>query len=490
MATETPDEALWVEGRFHSTQTDEKAMLKMGAEQCLKRNFGLAGMLGLSSNIIVSPEYMLVSLNFLIYNGGSCLLLLGPLLALPLVWCNYAPLMQLVKQYNTTSIARKTKANSAVYSIPNAGGQFVYVSALLQRTRGPGSRALSYFVGWLGIIGWQAFVTAICYSAATMTQGLASLLNPSYLPQAWHGVLLTLLIILLAFAVNVLGTRELKWLEGCIGVLRVFNFVTLLVVISVYSPHASIKTVMSDHGSGGWSNSIASTLVGLPNFLFAVTGLDSIGHLGEETKNAAEILPKSMKYSVAANYLALTMMSVTLAFCVGDAQELLATDTTGYVFITLVHNAFDRIHRRSAKRATAAVVSAIIVANLAAAIAGMATASRQFWALMRACTDPGHWLQNVHDPGRAKHWSNRFIHTPIPLHVLILITVSCGMLCLIGLGSTVALNSYNSLAALALIISYVICHGCMLIERRRWAWPMIYNVVFIGGGSLFAVLAL
>ncbi|KAK3613386.1 hypothetical protein LTR56_027915 [Elasticomyces elasticus] len=31
-----------------------------------EENFGLTGMLGLSSNIIVSPEYMLVSLNFLI----------------------------------------------------------------------------------------------------------------------------------------------------------------------------------------------------------------------------------------------------------------------------------------------------------------------------------------------------------------------------------------------------------------------------------------
>ncbi|KAK3616229.1 hypothetical protein LTR56_026090 [Elasticomyces elasticus] len=490
MATKTPNEALWVEGPFHSTQTDEKEMLKMGAVQCLKRNFGLAGMLGVSSNIIVSPEYMLVSLNFVIYNGGSCLLLLGPFLALPFVWCNYASLMQLVKQYNTTSIVCKTKANSAVYRIPNAGGQFVYVSALLQHTRGRVSMPLSYFVGWLGVIGWQAFVTAICYGAATMTQGLVSLLNPSYVPQAWHGVLLTLLILVLAFTVNVLGTRELKWLEGCIGVLRIFNFVTLLVVISVYSPHASIKTVLSDHGSGGWSNSIASTLVGLPNFLFAVTGLDSIGHLGEETKNAAEILPKSMKYSVAANYLSLTVISVTLAFCVGDARKLLATDTTGYVFITLVHNAFDRIHRRSAKGATAAVVSVIIVANFAAAIAGMTTASRQCWALARAFAVPGHWLRNIHDPALAKHWYNRYINTPIPPNVLVLITVSCGLLCLIGLGSTVALNSYNSLAANALIISYVICHICMLFERRRWSWAMIYNVVFIGGGSVFAVLAL
>jgi amino acid transporter len=70
---------------------------------------------------------------------------------------------------------------------PTAGGQYHWVSILA-----PASirNFLSYIIGWLTMIGWQAIVTADCFLCAQLVQGLVVMNDPNYMPQPWQTVLL------------------------------------------------------------------------------------------------------------------------------------------------------------------------------------------------------------------------------------------------------------------------------------------------------------
>lgn len=112
--------------------------------------------------------------------------------------------------------------------VPSSGGQYYYVSACASP---PVSKPLSYLVGWLGVIGWQAYGTAICYGAATMGQGLYAFNHPDYVAEPWHGWLGTLAVLALAILVNISGTTKLPFLEGIMTLIRVINIIAMLLLL-------------------------------------------------------------------------------------------------------------------------------------------------------------------------------------------------------------------------------------------------------------------
>lgn len=66
---------------------------------------------------------------------------------------------------------------------------------------------------------------------ATIIQGLIILNNPNYVPQGWHGTLLTIGIVLYCVLFNTYGARRLPLVEGSLAVLHFGGMFVILVIL-------------------------------------------------------------------------------------------------------------------------------------------------------------------------------------------------------------------------------------------------------------------
>jgi choline transport protein len=82
---------------------------------------------------------------------------------------------------------------------PTAGGQYHWISEFSPRKY---QKVLSFFVGWLCVLGWQAGVAIGCFLAGTQIQGLIVLNNDSYVYERWHGTCLTIAVVLFVACVS------------------------------------------------------------------------------------------------------------------------------------------------------------------------------------------------------------------------------------------------------------------------------------------------
>jgi choline transport protein len=82
---------------------------------------------------------------------------------------------------------------------PTAGGQYHWISEFSPRKY---QKVLSFFVGWLCVLGWQAGVAIGCFLAGTQIQGLIVLNNDSYVYERRHGTCLTIAVVLFVACVS------------------------------------------------------------------------------------------------------------------------------------------------------------------------------------------------------------------------------------------------------------------------------------------------
>lgn len=153
------------------------------------------------------------------------------------------------------------------------------------------------------------------------------------------------------------------------------------------------------------------------------------------------------------------LMMVTLCFTMGDIASVLETPT-GFPFIQVFYNTTQNYS------AASAMVSVVIITLTASVISEIATASRQIWSFARDGGLPfSRFLSYV--PPR---WN-------IPLPAVFVSLLATSLISLINLGSEVALNAITSLTNSALLSSYIISIGCILLRRvrgpalpaRRWS---------------------
>lgn len=177
------------------------------------------------------------------------------------------------------------------------------------------------------------------------------------------------------------------------------------------------------------------------------------------------------------------VMIVTYAFCVGNIDEVLESQT-GFPFIQVFLNSTG-----SVKAATGMTV-VIMVMQFCAAISNVATTSRQVYAFardqglpfsgilcqVRMCTFLP-WQRNKGNiRGKMEKMSDSCcLHSDllkisptftVPLNALFLSLIIVSLLSLINIGSSVAFNAIMSLGTAALLSSYIISISC--VRLRRW----------------------
>ncbi|KAK0836668.1 hypothetical protein LTR03_013458 [Friedmanniomyces endolithicus] len=325
-------------------------------------------------------------------------------------------------------------------------------------------KQLSYAVGWLVCLGWQAAMPTVAYIGAQQVLALISVCNPSFVIQGWHGALLTGGYVLSAILFNTSAIGKLPILEGLAVVLHIFGFFAFVVIFWVMGPRASAEETFTTFADdNGWGSVGLATLIGMVGPTTTYLGGDSAVHLAEDLKDASYILPRAMFVAAIINCKCLTesadvlgfIMTVSFMFAIGDVNADLM-DPSGQPWVAVVY-------RITGSRA-ATIVLILIMLTLPAekmfmfffcAVNQVTTSSRQVFAFARDKGFPFHkFLSKVNAKGVP---SNSFYVT---------LAFTC-ILALIIIGSTTAFNIILSVTATGLFTSYLIVIGTVLIRKLR-----------------------
>ncbi|RAQ73426.1 amino acid transporter [Aspergillus flavus] len=410
------------------TVQDQRDMHRMGKKQELRRNFRLISTIGFTTCVMGTWEILLTTNTQGLKAGGR------PGLFWSLIWAYVGQTFIVLSLAEMSSMA------------PTAGGQYHWVSEFAPRKY---QKYLSYTSGWLATISWQSIVTTDSYLAGTIVQGLIVLNNDSYVPLRWHGTLLVIAAVICMTLFNIFGAKRLPLAEGIFVTCHFFAFAPVVITLLVLSPKASARDVFTgfvDYGAG-WPSIPWTVMVGQVSSMFIVLGSDSVAHMSEEIEDAGVIVPKSMVSAFLVNIPFAFGMVLAYLFSMPDVQDAIDSPT-GLPFIYVFKEAVEN------QAGATILVVVILILIITITISCLASASRQTFAFARDNGLPfSAWLATIHPT----------LH--IPVNAIIFTCFFSIAISLIIIGSTVAFNALMSLCTTALMATYVISIGCIIVRR-------------------------
>ncbi|KAI1416836.1 amino acid transporter [Hypoxylon sp. FL1857] len=396
-------------------ERDNQVLTRLGKVPVLKRNFAFMSMLGFSCTVMNTWEGELMLFLQSFENGGFA----GSIYGYIIVWigtlCVFATMGELASM------------------APTSGGQYHWVYMLAPANS---RKFLSYLIGWLTVIGWQAAVASLGFLAAGLIQGVAVMGNPDHVPEPWQTTLLLWAAVAFAVFFNTVISNALPKVEGVILVIHVLGFFAILVPLVYLSPHGSAKQVFTTFlNEGGWQTQGLSFMLGM------------IASMSEEIQNAAVIVPRAMVFTVILNGILGFGILVAVLFCIGDVDAALASPT-GFPFMEIFEQGV------GSERGAQTMASILVILMLCATVSVLATASRMTWSFARDRGLPGWFYLSKVDP-----------KTSIPILSIVLTTVISYLLALINIGSSVAFNDIVSLTINGLYGAYFIGNSLLLWRR-------------------------
>uniref|UniRef100_A0A8H7N224 Amino acid permease/ SLC12A domain-containing protein n=2 Tax=Bionectria ochroleuca TaxID=29856 RepID=A0A8H7N224_BIOOC len=330
---------------------------------------------------------------------------------------------------------------------PTAGGQYHFMAMLSSDKHRPW---LSWYAGWLTILGWLALTASAPFAGGTLIQGLVTLNYPDYVPERWHGTLLYLAILAIAFALNLWGSKLLPLIENLIMALHILFFFAILIAVAVLPRNRNSASFVFTNfqNNTGWESDGIAWCIGLLTSAYITVGYDSAAHMCEEMKNPTMGVPRAMIGSLLINCTMGFAVLIAVLFGMGDINEALASPT-GFPIITV----FTEMTRGNTSASSAMVCTIIISASLAT-VGLIASTSRSLWAFARDDAPPfSPWLARL-DKKR---------HTPS--NAVICCSVFLALLGLLNIASTTAFTAILSLTVISLSLSYVLPIIAMLYRR-------------------------
>ncbi|KIW43323.1 uncharacterized protein PV06_04435 [Exophiala oligosperma] len=416
------------------THDDQRDMLRMGKVQELRRNFRFLSIFGFSMILMASWETMLGTSIIGLINGGTAGLIWMYLVA----WIGF--------------LAVNTSMAEMASMAPTSGGQYHWVSEFAPRKY---QRFLSFIVGWLCVLGWQTGAANTAFLAGTQIQGLAILNYPGYVPERWHGTLLTFAVASFSVIFNTFLVKKLPLVEGIVLIVHIFGFFAVLITLWVLGPRGSAHDVFTQFNNfGGWSSDGLSALVGILAVMIPLLGADGAVHMSEELRDASRVLPQSMIATTVFNGLMGWVILITFCFVLGNLDDVIDSPT-GQPYIAVFFSATESY--AGASVLSAFVIFMAIFCNLSIT----ATASRQLWSFARDQGVPVSWWFAYVRPG----WD-------VPMNSIVVSWVVSCLLSLINIGSTIALNNITSLSLVAILSSYIVSTA-LVFWRRLYRLPLL-----------------
>ncbi|KAI5363499.1 Putative amino acid/polyamine transporter I [Septoria linicola] len=444
-------------------QQDAIDMRRLGKPQELRRNFKALSILGLATVTMATWVAMITNSLFSLINGGLAGTIWVYLGSWLLTVCLVSSLAEMASM------------------APTSGGQYHWVSEFAPPSQ---QKFLSYCVGWLSALGWQALIAATVYASSVLVFELTALNNSNFTYGRWHVTLLMIGIGLFGTLFNTFGAKRLPLLEGVVLCVLIFGFFCIIVPLWVLAPKASAGEVFTQFSNfGGWPSIGTACLVGQLTAISAFAGSDAPAHLAEEVKNASLAVPRMMLATILLNGAMGFVVIITYVFCITDIEAVVGS-TSVFPFV-------DVFYAATASRSGATAMACIpLVLTACTSLNAMAAASRQAWSLARDGGLPfASWFRKVVTIG-----------TPIPLNAILFSLSILVVLSLINIGSSTAFNSIVGLLTSANSFSYAASIGCVLSRRirgqplphARWSlgkWGLPINIVSVLYAILTAIIS-
>ena len=113
-------------------------------------------------------------------------------------------------------------------------------------------------------------------------QGLITLNNSSYVPQAWHGTLLVIAVVTCAILINISMAKSLPILEIVVLVIHITGVFAIIITLLVMTPSKNSAQValLQFYNGGNWTTVGLATMIGLLTPLGTMLGFDCAVHMG------------------------------------------------------------------------------------------------------------------------------------------------------------------------------------------------------------------
>ncbi|KAH7348665.1 amino acid transporter-like protein [Rhexocercosporidium sp. MPI-PUGE-AT-0058] len=399
-----------------STDAEDTTLEHMGYQPELKRSFGLIGMIGFSFSIVTCWSALGGVLVTGVNAGGPPVMIWGWLGICCVALCVAYSMAEMCSEY------------------PVAGGQYSWVFILAPKSI---RRQFSYLTGWFMIIGLLAVGATNSFICANFILGQANLVNPSYVIERWHTVLVAWAVTLFAAFMNLWGSRVLDKLSK--GFL-VFNIVAFIVTITTIlacnknkqSPSFVFKEFQNFTGFG---TSMAG-IIGILQPGFGMCCYDAPAHMTEEIKDASKQAPRAIVLSVYLGAVTGFIFLIAVCFCIGDIDTVASTPT----LVPLIQIYFDSTQSNIG---SCFLASLMVIIDIGAANGLLAEGARALYAFAR---DEGLPFSS-------------FIRRVEPKHRMPVVAIALGALiqmafCSIYFGTVTGFNTVIAIGTEGFYLSY------------------------------------
>ncbi|KAF2477510.1 GABA permease-like protein [Lindgomyces ingoldianus] len=440
------------------TRNDRADMSRMGKIQELRRNYRPLSALAFTVIIQGTWEVLMTATTQGLVDGGPAGLIWS------YIWTFFGFSLVIASLAEMSSMA------------PTAGGQYHWVSEFSPpRFQKP----MSYFIGWMSTLSWQAGTASGPFLVGTLIQACAIVMYPDYAPTNWQGTLMVIAVTILVWVLNIWGANLMPVFQNVMLMIHVFGFLAIIIILWVLSPRAPAKVTFTQFtNGGGWNSMGLALMVGQISAIYACICSDAAAHMSEEIKDAGITVPRAMVGSYVLNGALGLAFLVSYMFMMTDVEAAL-NDATGYPHIWVFSQAVS----------SGGVVALNVIPTLlifAGTLSFNLSTSRQTWAFARDKGLPfSDWIGTVH----------KGLHVPAnAVTVTCLFTIA---LSFINIGSDVAFNAIISLNVVSLMITYTFSIGAVLyrriyhpelLPRCRWSlgrWGIPVNI----GGFLYSIHA-
>lgn len=153
---------------------------------------------------------------------------------------------------------------------PISGGQYHWVSEFAPPSL---QQFLSYIVGWMSTLSWQAGNASGSFLTGTIIQALLVVNYPDYEPERYQGTLLVFAMVIVLCVVNIWASDIWARIQNGLLILHIIVFLAVIITLWVLAPHQSAKAVFTEFtNSGGWPTMGLSLMVGQITALYAMLG--------------------------------------------------------------------------------------------------------------------------------------------------------------------------------------------------------------------------
>ncbi|CAF3692167.1 unnamed protein product [Rotaria sp. Silwood1] len=403
----------------------------MGYKAELPRSLSFFSVLGLSFAIIAVPFGESTTLSIGLTNGGPVTILYG--------WI----FVTIISIFIAASLAEICSA------YPTSGGVY-YWSAMLANKQW--ASITSWTTGWLCIVGNWTVTTSICFSGGQLILSAIDLWNETYVPAAWHVVLMYWAVLLVVLLTNIFASKHLHFINTiCIYWTAASVLIILITVLTMARGgrrSAAYVFAEFDATRAGWPPGWAF-FVGLLQSAYTLTGYGMVAAMCEEVQNPEREVPKAMVLSVVTAGITGVVYLIPILFVMPDVGKLLSVPSgqpIGYLFMVATGSAGGGF----------GLLFLILGILFFAGVGSLTATSRCLYAFSRDGAVPG-----------SKIWTKINKRYDIPLHALLFSTLIQGLLGLLYLGSSAAFNAFTGVATICLSASYASPIVVLILRGRH-----------------------